>query len=57
MNARHKLNKSYIHGALLIAGVIGIGAESWNAFLIFAVIFIGLSVYAGGIRATPTKGR
>lgn len=37
-------------GVLLVAGAIGYVAGSWTVFAIVAVVLIGLSVHAGGIR-------
>ena len=55
MSARHKLNQSYVNGALLIAGVIGACTESWTVFIALTAIFIGLSIHAGEIRPAPTR--
>ena len=57
MSARHKLNQSYVNGALLIAGVIGACTESWTVFIALTVIFIGLSIHAGEIRPASTHRR
>jgi hypothetical protein len=48
--ARHKLNSSYLHGVLLIAGVIGAASGSWTVFLVATGILIATSVHDGGIR-------
>jgi len=50
MGARNKLNEAYAAGALIVAGVIGLAAQSWAVFAIAAVITLGLSVVGGGIR-------
>ncbi len=57
MSARHKLNQSYVNGALLIAGVIGACTESWTVFIALTAIFIGLSIHAGEIRPASTRRR
>ncbi len=57
MNARQKLNQSYINGSLLLAGIIGACAESWTAFIAMTVIFVGLSIHAGEIRTTSLRKR
>lgn len=56
MNARLKLNQAYTNGALLLAGVIAAGAESWSLFFLLAATFIGLSLHSGDIRSKG-KGR
>jgi hypothetical protein len=50
MSARHKLNEAYGAGALVIAGIIGLMAQSWTVFIIAAVIALGLGVIGGSIR-------
>lgn len=57
MSARHKLNQSYVNGALLLAGVIGACTESWTVFIALTAIFIGLSIHAGEIRPVSTPRR
>jgi len=32
MNARQKLNAAYVQGALILAAVVGVLAQSWIAF-------------------------
>lgn len=49
-SARHKLNAAYIHGSLLIAGLIGAATESWNVFVLAASILTATSVLSGEIR-------
>ena len=49
-SARHKLNAAYIHGSLLIAGLIGASAESWNVFVLAASVLTATSVLSGEIR-------
>jgi hypothetical protein len=48
--ARHKLNSSYVHGALIIAGVLGAISGSWTIFLIAAGVLVATSVHDGSIR-------
>jgi hypothetical protein len=50
VNARNKLNVAYVNGSLLMAGVVGLVAQSW---LIFGAALIGLLIVnlcTGGIR-------
>ena len=54
MSARHKLNQSYVNGALLLAGFAGACAESWTVFITLMVIFVSLSIHAGDIRTSST---
>ena len=49
-SARHKLNAAYIHGSLLIAGLIGATTESWNVFILTASVLTATSVLSGEIR-------
>lgn len=50
MGARQKLNRAFINGSLLIAGVIGVIAQSWTVFLIVLGLSVALGVMAGDIR-------
>jgi hypothetical protein len=49
-SARNKLNTAYIHGSLIIAGLIGAIGESWNIFLLTAAVLTATSVLGGEIR-------
>ena len=48
--AKHKLNASFIHGALVIAGLLGAASGSWTIFLIAAGVLVATSVHDGSIR-------
>ncbi len=48
--AKHKLNGSYVHGALIIAGILGAISGSWTIFLIAAAVLVATSVHDGSIR-------
>lgn len=50
MSARHKLNVAFLNGALLVAGVLGLGSQSWAVFLIALALLIASGVYMGEIR-------
>ena len=50
MGARSKLNAAYLNGALLFASMIGLGLQSWSAFIATAGLLIALQTVAGGIR-------
>jgi hypothetical protein len=49
-SARNKLNTAYIHGSLIIAGLIGAIGESWNIFILVAAVLTATSVVGGEIR-------
>lgn len=49
-SARHKLNAAYIHGSLIIAGLIGAIGGSWNVFILVAAVLTATSVLGGEIR-------
>ena len=48
--AKQKLNGSYVHGALIIAGVLGAISGSWTIFLIAAGVLVATSIHDGSIR-------
>lgn len=55
MGARQKINQAYVNGALFVAGIIGIAAESWLLFLGALAVLLALDVMAGGIRLTRRR--
>ena len=50
MGARQKLNQAYFNGALVIAAVLGVAAQSWTVFWIATLVVSGSSLHSGGIR-------
>lgn len=50
MGARQKLNKAFFNGSLLVAGVVGIIAESWVAFGLTLLVLLAVNLCAGEIR-------
>jgi hypothetical protein len=56
-SARNKLNTAYIHGSLIIAGLIGAIGESWNIFILAAVVLTATSVLGGEIRLKQHRQR
>ena len=52
MGARTKLNAAYLNGALIMAVVIGVSCNSWNAFVVTAVVLTVLSACVGNIRGS-----
>ena len=57
MGARNKLNSSYLNGALLIAGTVGLIAGSWTVFIVACIALVGSSIVAGEIRGGGHGGR
>jgi len=51
MGARQKLNRAFVNGALVVAAVLGLAAESWSVFAITAAITLTLSWLYGDIRS------
>ena len=56
-SARHKLNAAYIHGSLIIAGLIGAIGQSWNVFILVAVVLAATSALSGEIRMKQQSPR
>ena len=48
--AKHKLNGSYVCGAFIFSGLLGMLAQSWLVFLSAASILIANNIYEGSIR-------
>lgn len=48
--ARHKLNGSHVHGALIIAALLGAMSGSWLVFLITGGVLMATSIHSGAIR-------
>lgn len=57
MSARQKLNSAHINGSLIVAGVIGLGAQSWLVFLLALGVLVALATSTGGIRLAPRRDR
>ena len=49
-SARNKLNAAYIHGSLIIAGLLGAIGQSWNVFILVAAVLTATSILGGEIR-------
>ena len=57
MGARHKLNEAFVNGAVIVAAIVGLLAESWLVFgLVFGGLFI-LKLYSGDIRVNRQNRR
>jgi hypothetical protein len=50
MSARQKLNLAYFHGALILAALIGMAAQSWAIFWVALIVLTAGGCYAGEIR-------
>ncbi|MDA7918257.1 hypothetical protein OAG76_05155 [Rubripirellula sp.] len=48
--AKHKLNSAHVHGALIIAGFLGLVTGSWLIFALAAGALVFTSVQDGSIR-------
>lgn len=55
MSARRKLNRAYVNGSFIVAGIAGMATGSWVVFLVAAGILLTLNVANGEIR--PPRGR
>jgi hypothetical protein len=55
LNARQKLNSAYINGALIIAGLVGLGTGSWAVFFLLLGVLLAIALADGGIRPTPRR--
>jgi hypothetical protein len=55
MGARHKLNRAYFHGSLLLAALAGLVAGSWLVFGLALVGLVVVSVATGEIRFGKRK--
>jgi hypothetical protein len=53
MNAREKLNVAYVNGALVVAGVLAMLAQSWTVFWLSLAGLVFIQLGSGGIR--PSK--
>ena len=49
-SARNKLNAAYIHGSLIIAGLVGAIGQSWNVFILVAAVLTATSALSGEIQ-------
>ena len=55
MGARQKLNTAYVNGALIVAGTIGLAADSWLVFLVILAVSLGCACHSGDIRPTARR--
>ena len=57
MGARQKLNVAYFHGCLIVAGLVGLVAQSGTMFWLALVVSFGLCCHSGEIRHRPDPRR
>ncbi len=57
MGARQKLNVAYFNGCLIVAGLVGLVAQSWTLFWLALVVSFGLCCHSGEIRQRPGSGQ
>jgi hypothetical protein len=55
MGARHKLNRSYLNGSLLLAGLTGWLLRSWLVFVFALAVLLALNLSNREIR--PPRDR
>lgn len=48
--AKHKLNQAHLNGALIVAGIVGLGSGSFLVFFLALAVCISMAVHSGGIR-------
>ena len=48
--ANQKINQAHINGGLVLAGLVGLGSESFVVFFLALAVCIGMSFHSGGIR-------
>lgn len=67
MGARTRLNRAYFNGSLVVAGLVGLVAQSWPLFFVALAVLLASNLYLGEIRprrqlrhqgkhGTPWKG-
>ncbi len=57
MGARQKLNAAYLHGCLIVAGLVGLVGQSWTLFWLALVASFALCCHSGEIRHRPDPRR
>ncbi|WP_075091240.1 hypothetical protein [Planctomyces sp. SH-PL14] len=57
MSARQKLNNAHVHGALIVAALIGAVTGSWAVFLLSALVGLAMAIHSGGIRLRSRRNR
>lgn len=55
MNARKKLNTTYLHGSLLFAVLVGWLSESFLIFVLTAAALLASSLHDGNIRLNGSQ--
>ena len=57
MNARTKLNGSYVNGALIFAAIVGYLTGSWLVFLVVLILETAVALHSGDIRPSGNQSR
>ena len=55
MTAKTKLNEAYLLGSLILAGIIGLLAQSVFIFIIAASVIIAVEIISSSIRLGQNK--
>jgi len=55
VTAKTKLNEAYLFGSLILAGIIGLLAQSFFIFIIAASVIIAVEIISGSIRLDQNK--
>lgn len=55
MKARQKLNKAFFNGSLVVATVVGIVTDSWQAFGLTLLVLLAIHLCAGEIRLSKRR--
>ena len=50
MGKKNDLNEAFVTGSVILAGVLGLGAQSWSVFLGTLVLSVGLCIFTRKIR-------
>ena len=55
MGARQKLNAAFFNGAILLGVTFGLASQSFLVAICVFALLVGLAIYGGDIRLTPTN--
>jgi len=50
MSARQKLNSAAVHGAIVVAALVGLVFQSWLVFFVTSALLVGTAFLSGDIR-------
>ena len=57
MGARQKLNEGYLFGAIAVASIFGLLAQSWTVFFVFTAVQLLASLCVGNFRSRGRDGQ